>query len=157
MIGGEKRKREEKRRQGKRKSESRAREESTFLLPTIFLHLMSSFLFSIPSFSFQKGVRKEETGEMRQRDMAERKTARARKRAREREAEERQREREGKEGTTPRGTDVVPLPFLRVILVIGSRRREEKKEKKDQSKEGERERRENEEFTSSISMPIPLS
>ena len=55
---------------------------------------MSSFLFFIPSFSFQKGVRKEETGEMRQRDMAERKTARARKRAR-----KRARERSGRETT----------------------------------------------------------
>ena len=70
----------EKRRQGNRNWESRAREESTFLLPAVFLHLMSSFLFSIPSFSFQKGLKQDETGEMREQDMVGRKRARERER-----------------------------------------------------------------------------
>ena len=48
-------------------------------------------------------------------------------------------------------------PSFVLPLLLKAEGEKKEKEKKDQSKEGERESRENEEFTSSISMPIPLS
>ena len=114
---------------------------------------MSSFLFSIPSFSFQKGVRKEETGEMRERDIG-------REREREREREKRKRDHvRGKEKREPRRDELPSSLCPSFVLPLSLKAEGEKKRKRrriNQRKERGRDQK-NEEFTSSISMLIPLS
>ena len=99
---------------------------------------MSSFLFSIASFSFTERYKERGTGEMREQDVAARKrTGQEKGGERERERSKReQREREGKQRNASGGTDVAPLPFLRVTLVLERRRakRQEKRRRINQRK-----------------------
>ena len=116
------------------------------------MHLMSSFLFSIASFSFTE--RYKETGDGRderaRRGREEENGSKKKvEREREREREAKENNLRGKENNETRREELTsPLCFSFALpLSLKEEGENTRKEKKDQSKEGERERRENEEFT----------
>ena len=158
--GGEGREGErEMKRTMKARNEEMITKSPPFFSQPSLLHLVSSLLYSIPSFSFAE--RSKERGDERDeraRHGREEKSESEKEREREREKQKRDNVRVKEKRETRR--EELTSSFCPSFVLPFSLKEEGEKngqEKKDQSKEGERERRENEEFTSSTSMPIPLS
>ena len=120
------------------------------------VHLMSSFLFSIASFSFTERYKERGDGrDERARRGSEEENGSKKKVEREREREAKENNVRGKANNETRREELTSPLCLSFALPLSLKEEGEKtrKEKKDQSKEGERERRENEEFTSSTCTP----